>query len=230
MKRILFFLVLGILVFSCEKNTENSMIVSGNIKGLKKGTLFLQQFKDSSLVSLDSLEIKGDGTFSFSKEISEPDIFYLYLNKQDNNDINDRIIFFGEPGEITINTSWNTFDIDPKVAGSVSHEKFMEFNEMFSKFNIRDLELSQLAALPEFQEDSLALDSIQQRMDQNIVNRYRYAINFGLNNGDSYVTPYLMLNAVKEANPKYLDSVYKALAPDVAASKYGAALGDYLKK
>ncbi|RDY57677.1 DUF4369 domain-containing protein [Flagellimonas nanhaiensis] len=230
MKRILFFLVLGILVFSCKKSTENSMIVSGNIKGLKKGTLFLQQFKDSSLVSLDSLEIKGDGTFSFSKEISEPDVFYLYLDKQDNNDINDRIVFFGEPGEITINTSWNTFDIDPEVFGSESHEKFTEFNEMFSKFNIKDLELSQLAMLPQFQEDSLAMDSIQQKMDQNIVNRYRYAINFGLNNGDSHVTPYLMLNAAKEANPKYLDSVYETLSPDVAASKYGKALKKYLEK
>ncbi len=206
------------------------MTVSGNIKGLKKGTLFLQQFKDSSLVSLDSLEIKGDGAFSFSKEVSEPDVFYLYLDKKDNNDINDRIIFFGEPGEININTYWNTFDMDPKISGSVSHEKLVEFNKMVSQFNIKDLQLSQEALLPKYQEDSLAMDSIQKKMDQNILNRYRYAINFGLNNGDSYTTPYLMLNAAKEANPKYLDSVYKALTPEVAASKYGVALKELLEK
>ena len=115
MKRILFVFALMLAMISCERNTENTMTVSGNIKGLKKGMLFLQQFKDSSLVGLDSLEIKGDGAFSFSEKIDGPDVFYLYLKKEDNNDINDRIVFFGEPGEITINTYWNTFDVDPEI-------------------------------------------------------------------------------------------------------------------
>ena len=66
MKRILFVLLLGMVVFSCGKESENTMTVTGNIKGLKKGTLYLQQFKDSTLTVLDSLEIKGDGNFSFS--------------------------------------------------------------------------------------------------------------------------------------------------------------------
>ena len=120
MKRILFVLLIGIIVVSCEKSTENTMTVSGNIKGLKKGTLYLQQFKDSTLAVLDSLEIKGDGAFSFSTEVSEPEVFYLYLKKEDNNDINDRITFFGEPGTITINTAWNTFDTDVEISGSKS--------------------------------------------------------------------------------------------------------------
>lgn len=206
------------------------MMVSGNIKGLKKGTLFLQQFSDSALLNLDSLQIKGTGTFSFAVEIDEPDVFYLYLEKEDNNEINDRIAFFGEPGSITINTTWNTFDIDPEILGSKSNDEFREFNDMLSKFNLRDLELAQLTLTPEFQNDSLALDSLQKRIDQNIVNRYRYALNFGLNNGESYVAPYVMMTAAFEANPKYLDSVYKALAPHVAESKYGQALKAHLEK
>lgn len=230
MKRLLFVLLLGILVLSCEKNTENTMTVSGNIKGLKKGTLYLQQFKDSTLMVLDSLEIEGDGAFSFSEEVESPDIFYLYLKKQDNNDINDRITFFGEPGQITINTTWKTFDTDPKISGSASHEKFSEFNEMISKFNIRDIALAQQASLPEFQEDSTALDSLQKLADINLVRRYRYALNFGLNNGGSYATPYIMMAEASDANPKYLDSVYNALTPEVATSKYGKVFQDFLSK
>jgi hypothetical protein len=230
MKRLLFVLLLGILVLSCEKNTENTMTVSGNIKGLKKGTLYLQQFKDSTLMVLDSLEIEGDGAFSFSEEVESPDIFYLYLKKQDNNDINDRITFFGEPGQITINTTWKTFDTDPKISGSASHEKFSEFNEMISKFNIRDITLAQQASLPEFQEDSTALDSLQKLADINLVRRYRYALNFGLNNGGSYATPYIMMAEASDANPKYLDSVYNALTPEVATSKYGKVFQDFLSK
>lgn len=230
MKRLLFVLSLGMLVLSCEKNTENTMTISGNVKGLKKGTLYLQQFKDSTLVALDSLEIEGDGAFTFSEELESPDIFYLYLKKQDNNDINDRITFFGEPGQITINTTWKTFDTDPKISGSASHDKFSEFNEMISKFNIRDIALAQQASLPEFQGDSTALDSLQKLADINLVRRYRYALNFGLNNGDSYATPYIMMAEASDANPKYLDSVYNALTPEVATSKYGKVFQDFLSK
>lgn len=228
MKRILFVLLLGMVVFSCGKESENTMTVTGNIKGLKKGTLYLQQFKDSTLTVLDSLEIKGDGNFSFSEEVGNPEIYYLYLKKEDNNDINDRITFFGEAGQITINTSWNTFDTNVDITGSTSHEKLLEFYEMISKFNIKELGLAQQAALPEVQEDSVALDSLQKILDQNTVSRYRYALNFGLNNGDSYATPYLMITEASEANPKYLDSIYNGLSPEVAASKYGKALKELL--
>lgn len=206
------------------------MTVSGNIKGLKKGTLYLQHFPDSTLVVLDSLNIKGDGVFTFSHEVESPEVFYLYLKKEDNNDINDRITFFGEPGEIFINTSWNTFDTDSKISGSNTHEKLIEFTEMISNFNIRSLKLIQQSTLPEFQEDSIALDSILNLSNKNVVSKYRYTINFGLINSNSYVTPYVMLTEGKEANPKYLDSVYNSLTPEVASSKYGKAFKKYLKK
>jgi len=228
MKRILFVLLFGITLVACEKSTENTMIVNGNIKGLKKGTPYLQKLQDSTIANVDSLEIKGDGKFSFSTEVGDPEVFYLYLKKEDNNDINDRINFFGESGTIVINTAWNTFDTDVKISGSKSHEKLLEFYDMVSKFNIRELALAQQAVLPEYQEDSVALDSIQSLINKNTVSRYRYALNFGLNNGDSYATPYIMLTEAREANPKYLDSIYKGLSPEVAASKYGKKFKDFL--
>ena len=107
----LFLVALTIGLFtSCNRETKNTMTITGNVKGLKKGTLYLQHIPDSVLVTLDSLKIEGDGNFTFKTELESPEIFYLYLNKKDNNDINDRITFFGEPGIITINTSCNTFD------------------------------------------------------------------------------------------------------------------------
>lgn len=230
MKRIVFVLFLGLILASCNKPTENTMTVSGNIKGLKKGTLFLQHFKDSALVVLDSLEIAGDGSFEFTHELKHPEIFYLYLNKQDHNEINDRITFFGEPGTITINTYWNTFDMNPEILGSESHEKLREFNDMISKFNVREIELLQLATQPESQGDSLVLDSIQKLVDHNVVGSFRYALNFGLNNSDSYATPYAMLSVAENVNPKYLDSIYKSLNPEVASSKYGTALKEFLEQ
>ena len=107
MKRIVLLALLGVLVWSCGEEKKANMTVSGNIKGLKKGKLFFRQFKDSSIVNIDSLELKGDGAFAFSHYLESPEVLYLYLEKEDNNELNDRIIFFGEPGDIIINTTWD---------------------------------------------------------------------------------------------------------------------------
>ena len=137
---------------------------------------------------------------------------------------------FGESGNIVINTAWNTFDTNVEISGSKSHEKLLEFYDMASKFNIKELTLIQEASSPELQEDSVAMDSIQRLINQNTVSRYRYALNFGLNNGDSYATPYIMMTEASEANKKYLDSIYKGLTPEVAASKYGKEFKEFLDK
>lgn len=200
------------------------MTITGTVNGLKKGTLYFQQIQDSTLVNLDSLEIRGDGNFVFEHEIESPEVFYLYLDKADNNSINDRITFFGERGTINIKTSWNSFDSKAEISGSKSNDEYEAFRDMITKFNTREIELAQAAAKIEIQKDSMALDSIQKLGDRNIIGKYRYVLNFGLNNADSYITPYVALTQASDANPKYLDSIADQLSPEVANSKYGKLL------
>lgn len=200
------------------------MTVSGQVKGLKKGTLFLQHIPDSVLVNLDSLEIRGDGSFSFTVQIESPEIFYLYLDKEDNNLINDRIRFFGEAGEITINTTWNNFDAKAEITGSESHKKLEEYLEMMSRYNAKNLEILQAATNPDLQNDPLAMDSIQKASDRNIRRGYLYALNFAMNNRNSYIAPYIAAKEVPDAGLKILDSIYNSLSPEVAGSKYGKEL------
>lgn len=229
------YLITGILlvffISACESEAgKNVMIVEGNVMGLKKGTLYLQHVPDSVLITLDSLQIEGDGRFHFETELKSPEIFYLYLEKADNNEFNDRITFFGEPGLITINTSWNTFETKADIQGSETQLKLEEYNEVMSKFHSKSLELVRIALNPDIQTDSIAMDSIQKLSDKTILREYLYTLNFAMNNSDSYIAPYLALTEVADANPKYLDSIYNALDPDIAGSKYGLRLEEYLKE
>ena len=226
MKRVLLVLLIGVALYSCSTN-ENTMVVSGNIDGLKKGWLYLQKLEDSVLTSIDSLEIRGDGTFTFEQKIEYPELFYLYLNKADNNDINDRIAFFGETGNIAITTTWNRFETDAKIEGSKNHDDYSEYLRMMSNFNKRDLELAQAAF---GQTDSLKVDSIEVLAERNYVNRYRYLLNFGLTHPNSYVTPYIAITDGQEANPVYLDSIYNSLPDSVAKSTYGRVLAKMVNK
>ena len=93
MKKILFVVTALLVLSSCGDNPDETLIVNGKVKGLKKGMLYLQHVPDSVLVTVDSVAINGDGNFSFKTKLLSPEVFYLYLNKKDNNDINDRITF-----------------------------------------------------------------------------------------------------------------------------------------
>lgn len=229
MKKILMGAVLAIVIISCGGSTENTMTVTGNVKGLKKGTLYLQHIVDTTLVTVDSLLVDGDGNFSFSTELESPELFYLYLDKKDNNSINDRITFFAEPGNITVKTNWNTFDLNAKIEGSKSDVKLKEYQEIMSKFNTRNLEYIRMSMDPKIQNDSTTIDSLQSLTDKNVKRGYLYAINFALNNADSYVAPYIAVKEVADANLKYLDSINNTLSADVANSKYGKELKEYIE-
>ncbi|MEH6619903.1 DUF4369 domain-containing protein [Maribacter arcticus] len=230
MKRLIVVLVSMLVLSSCGDNAEETLIVTGKVKGLKKGMLYLQHVPDSVLVTVDSLAINGDGNFTFKSKLESPEIYYLYLKKKDNNDINDRITFFAEPGTITINTDWNTFDTTAKISGSKSHEKLEEYRMTMSGINKKNIEIMMKASQPENQLSQVSIDSLENISNRNLQRGYAFAINFALNNKNSFVAPYIALKEIPDANVKYLDSIYSVLSPEVANSKYGEELALLLKK
>lgn len=230
MKKILLLLSFCTAIIACGGDTENTMTVTGTIKGLKKGVLYLQNIPDSTLITIDSLQIEGNGNFTFKTELDSPEIFYLYLNKEDNNSINDRITFFGEPGIITVSTAWNTFDTKAVIEGSKSQKKLEEYRKVMSRYTTKNLEIFQASLIPEIQKDSLAMDSLERLSDKNVLGGYLYSINFAINNKGSYIAPYIALKEIPDANKKYLDSIHTSMTPEVADSKYGKELTAYLER
>ena len=231
MKKIFAGILLWVIVVACGgAERDKTLMVTGNIDGLKKGTLYLQHIPDSTLVTVDSIVIKGDGSFVFETELNSPEVYYLYLEKADNNDFNDRITFFAEPGTITINTSWNTFATKAVIEGSETHKEMETYQGEISRLHQRNIELMQLAATPEIQNDSAAFDSIRKISDKMILRGYLYTLNYAMTHKNSYLSPYIALLEAENANPSFLDSIYKTLDPEVAESKYGKKLKVYLEE
>jgi hypothetical protein len=228
MKKIITLVGLLAIIASCSTKPSGNLQIQGTIKGLKKGTLYLQQLQDSTMVALDSIELNGDGNFMFDTSIDEAQLLYLNLERKDDNEFNDRIRLFAEPGQITVNTNWNTFDINPDVSGSKSHEVFEGFQKMMSRFNNKNLELMQQAIAFNQEGDQAGMDSILEVNNKNELRRYLFAINYALNNKESVVAPYIAVVEIPEANPKFLDSIYSVLPDEVANSKYGKQLKSLL--
>ncbi|MBT8319427.1 MAG: DUF4369 domain-containing protein, partial [Gramella sp.] len=119
MKKLALLLVILISVTACSEK-ESNLMVNGEIKGLKKGTLFLQKIKDTMLVNVDSVIVNGDPTFAMETYIESPQIMYLYLEKVDNNKYDDRIEFFADQGQVTIMTKLDKFETSAEIVGSVN--------------------------------------------------------------------------------------------------------------
>jgi len=216
-----------LLIFSCSKK-ESDLTVTGIIKGLKKGTLYLQQLKDSSLVVLDSLVINGEQPFELHSDLDEPEVLYLMLDK--NGAENSRIAFFADKGITEINTTLKFYGFNPKITGSKQQEKFEEFNTIISKFNNQSLELIKERFEAQQSNDTSKLNTLNKKADNILKRKYLYAINFALNNKDSEVSPYVAIAEIYNANIKYLDTIYNTLPKNIASSKYGKELDLHIKK
>lgn len=227
-------LIFGLLLMSCEPSKTNSaetlMIVKGKIEGLRKGKLYLQKIEDSLLVSVDSTLIQGTPDFEFKTPLETPEIFYLYLDKEDGDSLNDRILFFGEKGILEINTLLKTFESSAQISGSENQELLQEFISYNRKFNDQNLELMKGYYEAQMEQNQKRVDSFQTKMDNLVKRRYLYTINFAANHTDKNIAPYLALTQVYDANLALLDSIAVKMTPAVRASKYGKEFINYLEK
>lgn len=227
MKKASLVLLLAFLIFSCGKK-ESDLTVIGHIKGLQKGTVYLQQLKDTALVVLDSVAIQGEGNFELHSALEEAEVLYLLLDKNGAED--SRISFFADKGITEINTNLKRFAFDAKIKGSKQQEKLEEFNSILSKFNNQSLELIKTQFEANRSGDAELIAAREKEAENLLKRKYLYAINFAVTNKDSEVAPYVALAEIFDANTNYLDTIYNALPAHIAASKYGKQLKTYIKE
>jgi hypothetical protein len=186
--------------------------------------------EDTLLVNVDSTLVKGTPNFEFKTPIETAEVFYLYLDKEDGDSLNDRILFFGEKGEIEINTLLKTFESSAEITGSKNQELLQEYISFNRKFNDQNLDLMQAFYQAQIARDDKLVDSLQNKIDNLLRRRYLYTINFAANNTDQNIAPYLALTQVFDANLSLLDSIAVKMTPQVRDSKYGQEFVNYLEK
>ena len=212
-----------ILFIACSSN-EDKMTLTGNVKGLKKGTLLLQKIQDSLLVSVDSVLVNGNSLFSFKETILEPEIYYLNVRLENGILKDDRISFFAESNPINISTTLTNFAIDAKVTGSNNQEKYKTYKKIIDRYSDRNLELiEQIFEAKKKGNDSLAI-KLNSHQNSILAKKYLATISFALSNKDFEISPYLMVSHVNDTKLVYLDSVYNNLTPKIKDSKYGKDL------
>lgn len=227
MKRIFAVIIISVTLFSCSSKKEGNMIVEGQIKGLKKGTLYLQRMQDTVLISVDSIKLLGKETFRLTDQVDSPVMYYLTF---DGNTTDKRILFFGEEGVITINDHVDKFGISPKIAGSKNQEILDKFNEINKKFQTERLEFIK----KDFDAKKINNDSLIQKVAEDykrlIRRKVLYTTNFAVNHKDFEAAPYIAITEMYDASLQMLDTVNNSLSKKIQKSTYGKSLQDYINQ
>lgn len=227
-KTILAFAVLALLV-SCNKTDSNKNLhITGNIKGLKKGTLYIQRIVDTALVAIDTITIEGSSSFTSDLDLKSPEMLYLFLDRGVSNSRDNNLMFFAEPGNITIDTNLDSYISSAKITGSKNHDLYEEYKKINSRFKDESLTLIEQKFKAIKRQNAKAIDSLSLKQDTNTKRNYLFATNFAVNNREYEIAPYIALTDIYDINIKYLDTIQKSMSPKVAQSLYGKKLNEYI--
>lgn len=232
MKKIILALASISFFWGCsnEKLAKNTIEISGNIKGLKKGTIYIQRVQDSTIINLDTLIFNGQSTFKSTFKLDQPEMLYMFLDRGTSRSEDNNLLFFAEPTKMTINSELDNFFAMTKVTGSKNHELYEEYKNIISKFNDQKLELIKNKITQIKTKKTISNSEYQQKEDAILKRRYFYAANFAKTHANKTLSPYIVITDIYDMNLKYLLEIQKAMTPEILNSKYGKKCSEYLKK
>ena len=231
MKKIsIAFLAISLLFACSEKKLKNNLHLTGNIKGLKKGTLYVQRVADNKLIALDTITIDGNSNFETNIKLESPEMLYLFLDRGVSNSLDNNLLFFAEPGDISIETNLENYIAGAKVTGSKNQDLYYEYKKVDRRFQEESLTLIEKKFKALKRKNESEVNSIIAKQENNIKRKYLYTTNFAINNKDYEVAPYIALSEIYDINLKYLDTIQKSMSPKVAQSLYGKKLTEYVAK
>ena len=202
------------------------MTVKVKVENFKKGNVYLQKISDSALINIDSIFVKKNESIILKYNIDSPELFYLNL---DVSNIENRIEFFGEKGEINIDTSLEKFNSDFKISGSSSDSIYRDYLSVIKKFNNQKLDLIQLSFNLTKTELNDSLIKVQNQIKSLNKRQYLYNLNYTVSNGNSFISPLIAINEFSESGKIVLDTIKNSMSKQVLESKYGKIFSDIVK-
>jgi len=186
MKKLLPFIVVVLLLYSCKKNTEKDIADNFSITGTIKTTfnnsnVYLKTQENRILVVLDSTTVTN-GKFEFKGSINKPVVYGIFIDS-----IKGAIGVFMENKVITIEAYKDSLP-SSKISGSKTNNDYLSFvrqsNQIISKMNV---------LFPAFQKaraenDAEKLEIINAKMQAINDENTSFALNYAKQHPNSYIS------------------------------------------
>lgn len=227
MKNTITKLFLIALLASCS-SPKKDMQVTVEVKELKKGTLYLERVQDSVLVAVDSIFLGREEAVVLQADLDHPEFFYILLDRNQANDFDNRIPFFGESGDISIRTTLDEYVTKAEITGSPSQKVYNAYQRVIRQFNNEELDLIAAYLQAQISENADSIALVEQQSASLSKRKILFTVNFAVNNSNSVVAPYLALSELSTVSKSLLDTIAASMTDNVANSRYGKLLTDLL--
>ena len=227
MKHTITKLFLIALLVSCSAPKKDMQVIV-EVKDLKKGVLFLERVQDSTLVTVDSIFLSREEAVVLQADLDHPELFYILLDRNQTDDIDNRIPFFGQAGEVSIQTTLDDYVANAEVSGSSTQEIYNAYLRVIRQFNNEELDLLAAYLHAQISQNTDSLTLIEQQTASLSKRKILFTVNFAVNNANSVIAPYLALSDLSGIPKSLLDTIAASMSENVANSRYGKLFTGYL--
>ncbi|MES2411852.1 MAG: DUF4369 domain-containing protein [Bacteroidota bacterium] len=241
MKKIILLVAVAVVLFSCKNLGEGEYEITGTVKGMKTGLIFLEKQSPMGMGSLaiDTVKIV-DGKFEIKGKTTEPEIHFLRIDK-----LQGGVPLILEGGEIEVTVDKDSL-FKSKVRGTYNNDEFTKFNEGSYEVSQKTQKKSK-----EFQERNKALiEEVQRTRDTAIARKldaeYAPIQEEGQKSMEAFTFGYpkthpksfisVLIIQMMSNNPKYakdIEGLYNSLDESLKKTKPGKSIKqniDSLKK
>lgn len=232
MKKILFLVAGAVTLYSCNNLAEGEYEITGNVKGMKTGLVYLEKQNPMGMggQAIDTVKIV-DGKFEIKGKTNEPEIHFLQIDKVDG-----KIPFVLEGGEIEIIVDKDSL-YKSKLKGTYSNEEFTKFNEESNKIQKK----IQKPAMEWQMKNMAALNAAQQANDTVVLNKLRkeydalqkpitdYTFEYPKTHPKSYIS--VLITQMMLNNPKYskdIEGIYNSFDAELKKTKAAKSIKEFV--
>ena len=237
MKKIILLVAVAGVLFSCKNLGEGEYEITGTVKGMKTGLVFLEKQGAMGMgpQAIDTVKIV-DGKFEIKGKTIEPEIHFLQIDK-----VNGKVPFILEGGAIEVTVDKDS-TFKSKLKGTYSNEEFTKFNEESTKIqkrlqkSVMDFQMKNMAVMNEAQKNSDTVTMNRLRKEYDFVQKpiTDYTFGYPKTHPKSFIS--VLITQMMFNNPKYtkeVEGIYNSLDESLKKTKPGKAIKlniDSLKK
>lgn len=215
-------IILGLIISSCSTQSNDSKFnLKINITDGADNVLYLSKREGGAMVNTDSVTLVN-GIGEFNGNIDLPEFYYVIVK-------NTKIYLpiFIEAGDIVLNADINNPQT-PLVAGSITNEKYMMYNDSVGVFDMKASELYNKYGEARKANDTILMKQIENEYYGIDSLKTNYLVDFVFDNPDNVVAAFLLINNSYKFELPELDSMVNALEPAIDSSIYVKNLNEYV--
>ena len=233
MKKILLLATVTLALYSCSKVADGEYLITGKVKGMKTGMVFLQKEGPDgmSLVNIDTVKIV-DEKFEIKGKVDEPAISMIEIQK-----VNGKIPFILEHGEITLDVDKDSI-FKSKIGGTYSNDEFSKFNDESAKIrkriqkSVMDFQMKNMTAMNDARKnnDTVTINSLRKQYDVLQKDMTDYTFNYPRTHPKSFIS--VLITQAMFSNPKFksqeIETIFNSLDASLKKTKPGKKIKENL--